>query len=186
MLTGSYNYVGWQNNLVIIVNKDNPITRITMKQLDGVFGSVRDGGWVGSTWHPEFSRGPEGDIRKWGQLGLTGEWADKPIGVHGYSLRYATTIEFSNKVLQASDKWNGDLHAYAITQAQRYHLPRGGPDFRAVRRTPMRSATRAITTVSRRTSRSSPSRKPTKGPRRIQHRHAAEPHVSSGATSRSG
>jgi phosphate transport system substrate-binding protein len=113
VFTGSYDYVGWQNNMVIIVNKDNPITRITMKQLDGVFGSVRDGGWVGTTWHPEFSRGPEGDIRRWGQLGLSGEWADKPISVHGYSLRYATAIEFSNKVLQASDKWNGDLHAYA-------------------------------------------------------------------------
>ena len=113
VFTGSYDYVGWQNNMVIIVNKDNPITKITMKQLDGVFGSVRDGGWVGTTWHPEFGRGPEGDIRRWGQLGLTGEWADKPISVHGYSLRYATAIEFSNKVLQASDKWNGDLHAYA-------------------------------------------------------------------------
>jgi len=113
VFTGSYDYVGWQNNMVIIVNKDNPITRITMKQLDGVFGSVRDGGWVGTIWHPEFSRGPEGDIRRWGQLGLTGDWADKPISVHGYSLRYATAIEFSNKVLQASDKWNGDIHAYA-------------------------------------------------------------------------
>jgi phosphate transport system substrate-binding protein len=113
VFTGSYDYVGWQNNMVIIVNKDNPITRITMKQLDGVFGSVRDGGWVGTTWHPEFSRGPERDIRRWGQLGLSGDWADKPISVHGYSLRYATAIEFSNKVLQASDKWNGDLHAYA-------------------------------------------------------------------------
>jgi phosphate transport system substrate-binding protein len=113
VFTGSYDYVGWQNNIVIIVNKDNPITGITMKQLDGVFGSVRDGGWVGTTWHPEFGRGPERDIRKWGQLGLAGDWADKPISVHGYSLRYATAIEFSNKVLQASDKWNGDLHAYA-------------------------------------------------------------------------
>lgn len=113
VFTGSYDYVGWQNNIVIIVNKDNPITAITMKQLDGVFGSVRDGGWVGTTWHPEFSRAPERDIRKWGQLGLAGDWADKPISVHGYSLRYATAIEFSNKVLQASDKWNGDLHAYA-------------------------------------------------------------------------
>jgi phosphate transport system substrate-binding protein len=113
VFTGSYDYVGWQNNMVIVVNKDNPITRITMKQLDGVFGSSRDGGWVGTTWHPEFRRGPEGDIRKWGQLGLTGDWADQPISVHGYSLRYATAIEFSNKVLQSSDKWNGDLHAYA-------------------------------------------------------------------------
>jgi len=113
VFTGSYDYVGWQNNIVIIVNKDNPIMKITMTQLDGVFGSVRDGGWVGTTWHPEFSRGPERDIRRWGQLGLSGDWADKPISVHGYSLRYATAIEFSNRVLQASDKWNGDLRTYA-------------------------------------------------------------------------
>src|ERR1700737_992000 len=120
VFTGSYNYVGWQKNPVIIVNKDNPVTRITMKQLDGVFGSLRDGGWVGTNWHPDLSRGPEADIRKWGQLGLTGEGAEKPIGVHGYSLRYATAIEFSNKILQASDKLNGDLHAYA-----NYRRPNG-------------------------------------------------------------
>jgi len=103
--TGSYNFV-------IIVNKDNPLAKIALQQLDGIFGAARDGGWVGTTWHPEFSRGSEKDIRKWGQLGLTSEWADKHIDVYGYSLRYATAIEFSNKVLQSSDKWNGDLHAY--------------------------------------------------------------------------
>ncbi len=113
VFTGSYNYVGWQNNLVIIVNKDNPITKITMKQLDGVFGSVREGGWVGSDWHPEFRRGPEQDIRTWGQMGLAGEWASRHITPHGYALRYASAIEFSNRVLQASDKWNGDIRTYA-------------------------------------------------------------------------
>ncbi|HKE41513.1 MAG TPA: phosphate ABC transporter substrate-binding protein [Casimicrobiaceae bacterium] len=113
VLTGSYNYVGWQNNLVIIVNKDNPITKVTMKQLDGMFGSVRDGGWVGSNWHPEMKRGADQDVRTWGQMGLSGEWASRRITPHGYALRYATAIEFSNKVLQASDKWNGDLHTYA-------------------------------------------------------------------------
>jgi phosphate transport system substrate-binding protein len=113
VFTGSYNYVGWQNNFVIIVNKDNPITKITLKQLDGIFGSVRDGGWVGSNWHPELKRGPDSDIRTWAQMGLTGEWASRRITPHGYALRYATAIEFSNKVLQASDKWNGDLHTYA-------------------------------------------------------------------------
>ena len=113
VFTGSYDYVGWQNNIVIIVNKDNPLAQMTMQQLDGVFGSVRDGGWVGTTWHPELTRGPEQDIRTWGQLGLGGEWANRRINLHGYSLRYATAIEFSNKVLQSSDKWNGDLHAYA-------------------------------------------------------------------------
>ena len=113
VFTGSYNYVGWQNNLVIIVNKDNPITKITMKQLDGIFGSVRDGGWVGSDWHPEMKRGSDQDIRNWGQMGLTGDFAGRRITPHGYALRYASAIEFSNRVLQASDKWNGDLHTYA-------------------------------------------------------------------------
>jgi phosphate transport system substrate-binding protein len=113
VFTGSYNYVGWQNNLVIFVNKDNPLTKITMKQLDGIFGSVRDGGWVGSNWHPELKRAPDQDIRTWGQMGLIGEWAKRHITPHGYALRYATALEFSNRVLQASDKWNGDLHSYA-------------------------------------------------------------------------
>src|SRR5438128_7603136 len=120
VFTGSYDYVGWQNNIVVIVNKDNPLAKMTLQQLDGVFGSVRDGGWVGTTWHPELTRGPEQDIRTWGQLGLGGEWANRRINVHGYSLRYATAIEFSNKVLQSSDKWNGDLHAYA-----NYRRPNG-------------------------------------------------------------
>lgn len=120
VFTGSYDYVGWQNNLVIIVNASNPLTHISMKQLDGVFGALRDGGWAGTEWHPEMRRGADRDLRKWGQLGLGGDWADKPIGVHGYSLRYATAIEFSNKVLQGSDKWNGDLHTYA-----NYHRPDG-------------------------------------------------------------
>ena len=111
--TGSYNVVGWQNNLVVIVHKDNPITKITLEQLDGIFGSVRDGGWIGSTWHPEFARGPERDLRTWGQLGLKGEWANRRISVHGYAVRYATAAEVSNKVLRGSDKWNGDLRAYA-------------------------------------------------------------------------
>jgi phosphate transport system substrate-binding protein len=113
VLTGSYNYVGWQNNFVIIVNQDNPITKITMKQLDGIFGSVREGGWIGAEWHPEFKRGPEQDIRTWGQMGLTGDWANRRITPHGYSLRYASALEFSNRILQASDKWSGDLRAYA-------------------------------------------------------------------------
>ena len=113
VFTGSFNYVGWQNNFVIIVNKDNPITKITMKQLDGIFGSVREGGLIGTEWHTELGRGPEQDIRTWGQMGLTDDWAGRRITPHGYALRYASALEFSNKVLAASDKWNGDLHAYA-------------------------------------------------------------------------
>jgi phosphate transport system substrate-binding protein len=109
VVNGSYDVVGWQNNFAIVVNKANPITNVTMAQLDGIFGSERAGGWVRTTWHPEFARGPEFNIRTWGQLGIGGDWINKPINTYGYSLRYSTTFEFSDLVLKNSDKWNGNL-----------------------------------------------------------------------------
>ena len=62
--------------------------------------------------HPEFARGPEKNIRKWGQLGLTGEWANKPVNLYGFSIRYNTATDFSDKVLKGSDKWNEKIQAY--------------------------------------------------------------------------
>ena len=112
VVTGSYDVSGWQNSMAIIVNRDNPINRISMSQLDGVFGSQRAGGWLGTSWQPEFARGSEGNIRHWGQLGLQGMWVDQAINTYGYSLRYATALEFSNRVLHASDKWNENLLAF--------------------------------------------------------------------------
>ena len=79
LATGSYNVTGWNPGFGIVVSKDNPLTRITFDQLDGIFGAERTGGWIGTDWHPEFARGPEKNIRTWGQLGLKGEWADKEI-----------------------------------------------------------------------------------------------------------
>ena len=113
VFTGSLDYVGWQNNMVVFVNKDNPIDHVTLAQLDGIFGTVREGGWIGTEWHPEFARGPEKNIRDWGHMGLTGDWAGKHITPHGYAVSYATAIEFSAKILQGSNRWNGDLHDYA-------------------------------------------------------------------------
>ena len=112
IVTGSYDVRGWQNSIAIIVHKDNPIPKISLRELDGVFGSERAGGWVGARWEPAFARGPEDNIRIWGQLGLKGTWAEKGINTYGYSLRYATALEFSNKVLSSSDKWNENLLAY--------------------------------------------------------------------------
>src|SRR5271165_3202802 len=72
---------------VIFVSKDNPLTKLTMKQLDGIFGAERTGGYENNSasFVPRAARGPEGDIRTWGQLGLTGEWKDKPIQTYGYA-----------------------------------------------------------------------------------------------------
>src|SRR5438094_8919237 len=51
--------------LAVFVNKDNPITCLSFKQVDGIFSKTR-------------RQGGE-DIATGGQLGLTGEWANKPL-----------------------------------------------------------------------------------------------------------
>ena len=111
--TGSYDVPGWQPGFGVLVNKDNPLTHISMEQLDGIFGAQRNGGWVGTSWHSEYSRGADKNIRTWGQLGLTGAWANTPIDVYGLNLRYHQATELSDWLLQSSDKWNENMRTYA-------------------------------------------------------------------------
>jgi phosphate transport system substrate-binding protein len=56
--------------LAVYVNKDNPIKSLSLQQVDAIFSKTRKGGY-------------EKDITRWGQLGLEGEWADKPISIYG-------------------------------------------------------------------------------------------------------
>ena len=114
-VTGSYDVYGWSPPFIIVVNKDNPLTQISLKQLDGVFGGARTGGYVGSVWHTEypFARGADENIRTWGQLGLTGEWADKPIHTGGQTLRGNQTSQFSDLILKGSDQFVEGYQAFA-------------------------------------------------------------------------
>jgi phosphate transport system substrate-binding protein len=104
---------GWNYALAIIVNKNNPISKLTIEQLDGIFGTERDGSYDGTTWRTDVARGPEKNIRTWGKLGLTGDWADKRINVYGDNLRYHIPRTFERLVFQGGDKWNEQLHEYA-------------------------------------------------------------------------
>ena len=113
MATGSYDVAGWTFALVVFVNKDNPIAQLTFEQLDGIFGAERDGGWNGNEWDPTAARGPDKNIRTWGQLGLKGEWADKPIHVYAYNLNYHFPRDFSEKVMKGSNKWNEQMKEYS-------------------------------------------------------------------------
>jgi phosphate transport system substrate-binding protein len=109
---GSYDIGGWGPAVVFFVNVKNPLTKVTMRQLDGIFGAERKGGYQGTTWHPEVARGPEGNIRTWGQLGLTGEWRDKPINVYGPNNYYDTHWDIQRRVFQGGDKWNEKIREY--------------------------------------------------------------------------
>jgi phosphate transport system substrate-binding protein len=107
---------GGSGSLVIFVNKDNPITKLTMKQLDGIFGAERTGGLKGIVLSPEFARSAKEDIRTWGQLGLTGDWADRQIQTYGYTFTGMKWF-FQMKVLHGGQKWNPNYREYVETES---------------------------------------------------------------------
>jgi phosphate transport system substrate-binding protein len=112
--SGAFDVEGKSNGPVIFVHKDNPINHLTLKQLDGIFGSERSAGMRGFKWSPLDARGADQDIRTWGQLGLSGEWADKPIQTYGHAPS-GTARFFQWKVLQNGDKWNPNFREYVET-----------------------------------------------------------------------
>lgn len=112
-VTGSQTLSGWNPAVAIYVHKSNPLGSITLEQLDGVLGAQRTGGWPGLEWDTSMARGPEGNIRRWDQLGVAGPLADKPIRVFGYTLKYNFPDEIHNKVFRGAFKWNEALEEYA-------------------------------------------------------------------------
>ncbi len=112
--SGAFDVEGKSNGPIIFVNKDNPLTQVSIDQLDGVFGAERTAGMRGFKWAPSDGRGPEKDIRTWGQLGLGGEWADKPIQTYGHAPS-GTTRFFQLKVMGNGDKWNPNYREYVET-----------------------------------------------------------------------
>jgi len=76
--------------LAVYVHKDNPIESLTLQQIDAIFSKTRKGGM-------------SDDIRTWGQLGLTGEWADKPISIYGRNSASGTYGYFKEKALFKGD-----------------------------------------------------------------------------------
>jgi phosphate transport system substrate-binding protein len=112
--TGSYDVYGWDPAGIVVVNRENPLTRISIKQLDGIFGTARNGGYKGAVWHTEYpySRDASGNIRTWGQLGLTGQWANRRIHVCGQNLLSGAMYQFSNEVLGGSMQFVGGYRAY--------------------------------------------------------------------------
>jgi phosphate transport system substrate-binding protein len=112
-VTGSYDVSGWNPPIGVYLHKDNPLSKLSLQQLDGIFGAQRSGAWRELVWDKSLARGPEKNIRTWGQLGLTGEWADKPIHVYGYNLQFHFPQEIESRAFGGvSGKWNENLIEY--------------------------------------------------------------------------
>lgn len=76
--------------LAVYVHKDNPIKSLTLQQVDAIFSKTRKGN------HAK-------DIATWGDLGLTGEWSDKPISMYGRNAASGTYGYFKEHALFKGD-----------------------------------------------------------------------------------
>jgi phosphate transport system substrate-binding protein len=71
--------------LAIYVEKRNPVTGLTLTQLDSIFSRTRRRGGA--------------PIKTWGQAGLTGEWRDRAIALYGYGPSDGVHQVFRQKVM---------------------------------------------------------------------------------------
>jgi phosphate transport system substrate-binding protein len=75
--------------LAVYVNKDNPLERLTLQQVDAAFSKTRRRGGKAVT--------------TWGQLGLTGDWANRPISLYGRNSASGTYGFFKEHTLGNGD-----------------------------------------------------------------------------------
>jgi phosphate transport system substrate-binding protein len=78
------------DGIAVYVNKDNPLNELTLEQVDAIFSKTRKGGY-------------KEDITTWGQVGLTGEWANKPISMYGRNSASGTYGFFKEVALFKGD-----------------------------------------------------------------------------------
>jgi phosphate transport system substrate-binding protein len=76
--------------LAVYVHKDNPIKGLTLKQVDAIFSKTRKGGYAK-------------DITTWGDLGLTGDWKNRPITMYGRNSASGTYGYFKEHALSKGD-----------------------------------------------------------------------------------
>ena len=76
--------------LAVFVHKDNPIKSLSIEQVDAIFSSTR-------------LCGGDKDIKTWGDVGLTGEWASKPLQLFGRNSVSGTYGYFKEEALCKGD-----------------------------------------------------------------------------------
>jgi phosphate transport system substrate-binding protein len=76
--------------LAVYVHRDNPIKQLSLAQVEAIFGKSR-------------RRGFRQNVTTWGQLGLTGDWANRPIQLYGRNSASGTYGFFKEHVLQNGD-----------------------------------------------------------------------------------
>lgn len=76
--------------LAVFVHKDNPIKSLSLEEVDAIFSKTR-------------KRGHATDIKTWGDVGLSGSWANQPMRIFGRNSASGTYGFFKKKALKKGD-----------------------------------------------------------------------------------
>jgi phosphate transport system substrate-binding protein len=90
LTSGSLAFPGKSDALAILVAAGNPIASLSLAELDGILSCERRRGHA--------------PVRTWGDLGLTGTWARRPIHVYTYDMAERTGIFLQQVVAKDSRK----------------------------------------------------------------------------------
>jgi phosphate transport system substrate-binding protein len=93
---GSFDVPTKADALAVFVHRDNPVSKLTLAQLKTIFGC----GDATAT------------VSRWGDLGITGALAERPILTYGYKLDNAAAIFFKTVVLKSME-WRCGIHTFA-------------------------------------------------------------------------
>ncbi|HEV2133477.1 MAG TPA: substrate-binding domain-containing protein [Terracidiphilus sp.] len=94
---GSLDVKAFTDAVVFVVNKANPLDHISFDQLDAIYSATHN-------------RGIKTPITTWGQLGLTGDWADKPIHTWGVEIPNGYDVFVNMRVL-ANGQWKDGIQS---------------------------------------------------------------------------
>jgi phosphate transport system substrate-binding protein len=92
LMNGSLTEPEKSGAVAVFVHQDNPLARLTVAELEAIFGE-------------EHRRGPR-NIRTWGDLGLGGEWTEQPIMLYAPDAESEAGVHFTRTVLAESRKMN--------------------------------------------------------------------------------
>jgi phosphate transport system substrate-binding protein len=91
VVTGSLDIRNKDFALVVFVNRSNPLAHLSLPEIAKLFGAEQK------------------PPATWGDLGLTGEWATRPIHLYGFEIHRGFGYYLEQRVMNGSTIWNPDL-----------------------------------------------------------------------------
>lgn len=96
--TGSVDVRNFDFALGVFVQQDNPLKQLTLEQINRIFA---------------YQDEPSDNVLTWGQLGLTGDWAARPIHLYGWYQQDVFSTFVERTALHGSHRWRCGMKQYA-------------------------------------------------------------------------